>query len=140
VVLAQKGPVVLVQAAVPAELEQHLKSKNAPVPRPVTGPALVDSGASLTMLDHEAVDALGVAPAGSVTLGTAGGTTKSVLYPVRLGILYQPNQPPTINISFARVAAGPLKQQGILCLLGRDVLRHALFVYDGAAGSISLAF
>ena len=129
-------PVVL---GVPEQLEALLRKQGKPVPAPVSGVALIDTGASLSMVDSSAIEQLRVSPVGSVTLGTAGGTSQSALYPIRLAIVVPPN-PPVVAASMAQIAAGPLRQQGLLCLLGRDLLQHALFVYDGVSGRFTIAF
>jgi hypothetical protein len=91
------------------------------------------------MVDRGAINHLCVEPVGSVKLVGIGGATESPLYPVRLSIVLPPN-PPLVSGQFANITAGPLKEQGLLCLLGRDVLQHALFVYDGGGGHVSVAF
>jgi hypothetical protein len=137
--LHKEGPKVPVEVRVPAELEVLLQKESKPVPSPVRGLALIDTGATLSMIDEEAIQHLCVSPVGSVVLGTAGGAKQSALYPVRLAIVIPPN-PPVVAAQIAQITCGPLKPQGLLCLLGRDLLQHALFVYDGASGRFTIAF
>ncbi len=91
------------------------------------------------MVDEDVVKHLCLSPVGSAVLGTAGGARQSALFPVRLAIVVAPN-PPLVAAEVSRITAGPLKSQGIHCLLGRDLLRHALFVYDGTSGRFTIAF
>lgn len=42
-------------------------------------------------------------------------------------------------ITFRRVAGSALQSQGIVALLGRDVLANFILVYNGPAGTFSLA-
>jgi predicted aspartyl protease len=129
---------VPVQVTVPQELEQLLKSKGQPVPAPISGFALVDTGATMSMVDDHAIEGLGVGPVGTATLQTAGGPLESALYPVRV-VIGVPQQP-MLDLSFGRITSGPLQKSGLLCLLGRDLLQHVLLVYDGANGRFTVAF
>jgi len=124
---------------VPAELEKLLRDQNRPIPAPVQGYALIDTGASLTMVDRQPIESLGLAPIGTVTLGTAAGPSESALYPVRL-LLGMPPEAPLVVAELAQVASGPLSQQNLVCLVGRDVLQRALLVYDGPGGRFTIAF
>jgi len=130
---------VPVQVSVPQELEQLLNSKGQPVPAPITGYALIDTGATMSMVDDHAVEALGVGPVGTATLQTAGGPLQSALYPVRVVIGVPPKQV-VLDLTFGRITSGPLQKSGLLCLLGRDLLQHVLLVYDGANGRFTVAF
>jgi len=46
----------------------------------------------------------------------------------------------TVAIDPIPVVAAKLSIQGIDALIGRDILRRCLFVYDGQADTFSLAF
>jgi hypothetical protein len=137
--LAREGPKVPVQIGVPEELERLLKGKAQPVPPPITGFALVDTGATMSMVDDQAVESLGVGPVGTATLQTAGGPLQSALYPVRVVIGLPPKQI-ALDLTFTGITSGPLQKSGLLCLLGRDLLQHVLLVYDGANGRFTMAF
>ena len=138
VVLAREGPRVPVVARVPTQLDALLRKQGNCVPAPVSGMGLIDTGASLTMVDEAAVRQLGVSPVGETRLGTPQGTCRSLLFPMRISIEVPPNTP-MIAAEIARVAVGPLAQQGLLCLIGRDILQHCLLVYDGLNGRFTIA-
>jgi len=140
VVLAKQGFLLGIELRVPEQLEKLFLSENKPVPDPLTGPGLVDTGATFSMIDEDAVAHLCVSPVGVVTLGTAGGSKQSALYPVRLAIPTPPPNQPLLRAEFAGITAGPLKECGLLCLIGRDILSRAIMVYDGAGGHVSLSF
>jgi hypothetical protein len=44
-----------------------------------------------------------------------------------------------IKFNVPMVMGAPLAPQGLLALIGRDVLRHCLLAYNGAIGQITLA-
>lgn len=140
VVLAKQGFLVAIELRVPEQLEKLLLSENKPVPAPLTGPGLVDTGATFSMIDDGAVAHLCVSPVGVVTLGTAGGSKQSALYPVRFAIPTPPPNQPLLRVEFAGITAGPLKDCGLLCLIGRDILSRGVLVYDGGGGHVSLSF
>jgi hypothetical protein len=50
--LTETGPLVAVEVGIPDALKQHLSGKGLPVPAPVAGFALVDTGASSTAVDN----------------------------------------------------------------------------------------
>jgi len=139
VILAKQGFLVAIELRVPEQLEKLLLSENKPVPAPLTGPGLVDTGATFSMIDEGAVEHLCVSPVGVVTLGTAGGSKQSALYPVRLAIRTPPPNEPLLRAEFAGITAGPLKDSGLLCLIGRDILSRGVLVYDGGGGHVSLS-
>jgi predicted aspartyl protease len=104
------------------------------VPAPVTGTALIDTGASRSAIDRTVVSALNLNPVGVVKLGTAGGPSQQPLFPLRL-ILQQIG----FTAEFEAVTGCDLDGTDLIMLIGRDVLRVCLFVYDGNSGQYSLA-
>jgi hypothetical protein len=105
-------------------------------PAPVAGIALIDSGASMTAVDDNALKQLGVAPVGIAPVLTPSGSARQLLYPADIVITGMPGRH-----SFTQVIGTPhLAAQGIVALIGRDVLRNALFVYNGSTGQFTLAF
>lgn len=135
----QRGPVVPVELRVPAKLEELLTKQGNPVPDPLRGPGLIDTGASISMVDEGAIAKLEIAPVGTTNLGTAGGQAQCALYPVRLSIVAAPNQV-VLAAEFASITSGPLHLQNLLCLIGRDILRHAVFFYDGSGCHFTVSF
>lgn len=136
--LQKEGPKLPVVIRVPKQLADYLESRGEAVPEPRSGMGLIDTGATISMVDSGAIEQLGVAPIGSTMLGTAGGPTQCPLYPVGLNI-GQPGAPPLAAGEFESIASGPLQAQGLIALLGRDLLQHMLLVYDGPSNRFSIA-
>ncbi len=138
--LNQIGPILPVEIAIPTALSKYLASQNQPIPAPITGIALIDTGATRSCADNEVMIKLGVNPIGRVLLGTARGRSKHLLYPAKFRF-------PEIRfeVEFSSVVGVDLRGQGvgktkIIALIGRDLLSRCIFIYHGTKGSFSLAF
>ena len=132
-VLQQTGPVIEVQVAVPTALEQLLRQNNQPIPPPIRGRALIDTGATISSVDDASIRSLNVSPVGLINTGTAGGPQQQNMYPARfiLGVGWV--------FEFSRVTGSNLTGTGLIALIGRDVLSRTLMVYNGPLGLFSLA-
>ena len=133
--LAQGGPQVPVQIAVPEVLAKLLAESGKPAPAPVSGMALLDTGATASVVDASVVQALGVNPVGVATVGTAGGPATQPVYPIRIQL-----QGVNLTIDFGRVTGAPLKEMGFVALLGRDMLARMILFYDGPNSEYTLAY
>jgi hypothetical protein len=131
--LQQNGPIIEVQVAIPSALEQLFVRQNQPVPPPVRGRALIDTGATMSSVDDTAIRSLGVSPVGLINTGTAGGPQLQSMYPARfmLGVGW--------TFEFSRVTGSNLTGTGLIALIGRDVLSRTVLVYNGTMGVFSLA-
>ena len=134
VALQQNGPIIEIEVAVPTALEQLLKQTSKPVPPPVRGFALVDTGATMSAVDDSVVRSLGVAPIGLASTGTAGGPQTQNLYPAKFILQRAP-----WTFEFGRVTGCNLSGTGMIALIGRDVLSNAILVYNGPLGVFSFA-
>lgn len=133
--LQAAGPVVGVQIEVPHALGQQLAGAGKPIPAPITGKGLIDTGATTSVVDASVVSALGVNPVGVVPVGTAGGPVTQPVYPIRLQL-----QGVGLVLDFSRVTGAPLKPMGLIALLGRDVLTRMVLIYDGPSSEYTLSF
>src|SRR5256885_8960666 len=133
--LQQGGPVVAIQVEIPTVLAQALTQAGKPVPQPVSGQALIDTGATLSAVDSQVVTSLGIAPTGLTNVGHAAGADQQPAFPARVVI---PAFGLAVDIQSALGAQ--IQSQGIIALLGRDFLRQMLFVYNGTLGVLTLSF
>ena len=126
--LAADGPEFRVQVSVHPVLAQELMRRGDTPPPPVEGMALVDTGASQTLVDERIVEQLSIPPMGTQRLRTflSGDPVTLSTHFLRLEL---GNERPWEGI----VVAAPLAvhRKETIVLVGRDLLRHARFVYDG---------
>src|SRR5271170_3049260 len=85
--LQQLGPVFDAEIAVPSALQEMLTAAGRPVPPPVKGRALIDTGATFSAVDDRIMVQLGIPPVGLVQMGTAGGRQTANQYPARFTLL-----------------------------------------------------
>ena len=131
----QVGPVLAVQIEVPQALAKQLAAQGQAVPQPVTGFALVDTGATISAVDQNVIGQLGVSTIGLANMGTAGGPQQQNLYPIRM-VLTQLAFP----LEFEAVPGAALAGTGFIALLGRDVLTRMILIYDGPHGEYTLSY
>jgi predicted aspartyl protease len=94
-------------------------------------PALIDTGARLTLLTPKAVARVGLPKVNEMSLARAGGITEKLSVHVA-SIQFPRHRLATIEM--VEVVCCELPEQPIECLLGRDVLSRWVFTYDGPAG------
>jgi len=108
---------------------------------PVLVRALVDTGASRTIVEKSVLDRLGLEPVGEEIVHTAstGGTPKRVgAYAVQLFFAGVPGG--RLAADLRVVEAEDLGGLGVEILLGRDVLSRLLLFFNGPEGRFTVAF
>ncbi len=139
--LAMDGPVIPVEISMPTALEQWCVQNNMPVPAPVPGYAMIDTGASISGVHQAILDQLSLTPIDSIPMQTPAGHGTASVYPTKVSF-------PAIQVadySINRVVGGQLDwntSQGnrIIMLLGRDILQYFLMVYNGKFNQVTLAY
>jgi predicted aspartyl protease len=142
--LSPKGPLLTVVVRVSDERYRALVANNHPIPAPVTIRALIDTGASITCIDPSVLRSLSLSPTGSATVNTpsTGNTPVSAdQYDVSITIHGSTNsQIPLVFNTIPVIQAELLLVQGFHALIGRDILEHCFFSYNGSAGFFTLAY
>lgn len=138
--LRDAGAILPVQINISKALHGLLTAKKQPIPKPVEGVALIDTGATKSCVERSILAGLGIKPIGLVKIGTAKGATQCQLFPARLFF-------PTIrlDVSYSSMAGVNLKGQVIqgaplIALVGRDVLLKCLFIYCGYGGYYTISY
>jgi hypothetical protein len=139
--LAEDGPLIPVEVNVPAVLEEWLVKNNIAIPQPVSGYALIDTGASISAIHEPILNQLGILPIDSIPISTPSGAGRSFIYPTKVSF-------PALGVvgySLSRVVGSDLNWltpdgRTVVMLLGRDLLRFFLLVYNGQRNTITLSF
>ncbi len=128
----------------------HLRQTRQPVPPPVQVVAVLDTGAERTCVDPAVIARLnlptrnpGFTAAPGVGVGPAvfGGSSFGYSYEAGLVILHPVIKPPSnLIIHELELDCLPLAAFGIEAVIGRDVLASCVLVYNGPAGSATLAY
>ena len=140
-VLRINGPVIIVDIEPAGVIQSFAQNKGITLGSVRGVPALIDTGASITAVDRNALSQLGYPPYGTISLATAGGIVTTPMYLVKL-VLFS-NAPDTrvrIVLDNVPVAAVDLSTQQYRALIGRDILRNVLLIYDGAMGQITVTY
>lgn len=130
------GPVVEVLISPPRVLVDSLKAKGRPAATPVKVMAMIDTGATMSVVTPSVIKGLGLQPI-SVGQMSTPSTVQSVsanIYNVAVAF------PNGVMVDGINVIEAPLGGQPIQCLIGRDVLRHGVLVYIGYLGQFTLSF
>ncbi len=128
------GPIIDVDVAAPLALEEELRRVQQPIPQPVSLAAMIDTGASSSVIQEGLAAQIGLQPIGVAKVNTPSSTNVECYeYAVRFAF-------PNNVVVAATVIEAPLKGQHIQGLIGRDVLEHALLVYIGYTGQFTLSF
>ena len=125
------------QVAITVELTiaQELAKQGKPVPAPVSGFGLIDTGASVTCIDDDLAKKLGLPVIDQMKMYSAShaGTTQNV-YPIQMvisGLNFTLNVPRAMGASLAAL--------GIVALIGRDALQMCTLFYNGLNGEVTIS-
>lgn len=134
--LVAAGPIVEVVIGPGRAFVEELSAKGQPVPAPVRAIAMIDTGASGTVISPTIVQSLGLQP-----VGVAQMSTPSTHQPVQASIFnINLDFPHGVTINDAAAIEAPLSGQHIQCLVGRDILQHGVLVYVGYINQFTLSF
>lgn len=139
--LEQSGPIIPVTIGIPVALEEFCVEKGYAIPPAASGFALIDTGASASAVHEQILLDMGVLPIDSIPTQTAHGAGRSFVYPAKVGF-------PALNIEnyrMDRLIGSDLKwktvgDKEVIMLLGRDILKFMLFVYNGLSSDVHISF
>ena len=132
--LLRVGPCLRASISVAQSIADQLILQGKVVPRPVQGVAHIDTGASNTCIDEAVAQQLQLPVIDVVQIASAShAATQQNVYPIQIQI---PGLPP---INAPRAIGAPLATQGLLVLIGRDVLRDCTLFYNGISGEFTLS-
>lgn len=137
--LPPQGPLVKLFVTVSTGRAKELRKGGRPVPPGVTLPALIDTGATSTLVDEAALGPLGLEAKDVAFIHTPSSGDAAVAcnpYDAYLAI----SDTTGFNIGDSPVLAVNFARHGIKALVGRDVLARCLLVYDGSNRTFTLAY
>lgn len=132
--LLQQGPhIEIVISKTPLELKEGRASDPALRELPVR--ALIDTGASLTLINPQIASTCKLLQTGSIRVGTVGGQGD---YPIYAAAISFPGTSLPRFDAIQVVACPIISQPFFSCLIGRDILRKWLLTYDGPNGALEI--
>jgi predicted aspartyl protease len=135
--LIQRGPVLQVTISIGDQFASELIKLGKPVPSPVSGLGLIDTGAGSTCIDEKVAKDLNLPVINVVPMASAShASTPANVYPAKMLII----GPSPINVNVPQAVGAPLAVQGLIALIGRDVLAHCTLIYIGGLGQVTVCF
>jgi len=139
--LEEAGPIVPVTIGIPTALEEFCVEKGFQIPAAISGYALIDTGASISAVHEQLFVDLGVQPIDSMPTRTPHGDGRSFVYPAKVAF-------PAMNVEnyrMDRLVGSELNWETkdgkhIIMLLGRDILKFMLLIYNGISSDVHLSF
>jgi len=129
--LQATGPLIDLLLSVSEPAAKAMAQAGEGVPPPVKVRALIDTGASRSIIQNEIVEGLDLLPVGALRMNTTA-LTGLPCYEFLLNGSFH-------GLSFTGVFIGaPLKGQEIQALIGRDILAHFILTYSGPDNSFTL--
>ena len=98
--------------------------------------AMIDTGASGTVVTPGIIQQLGLAPVGVSKMSTPSTTAAVDAAVYNLGLAF----PNGVSLPSVTALEAPLGGQHIQCLIGRDVLQHCVLTYVGYINQYTLSF
>ena len=128
--LAGRGQCLNVTIAVADQIAKELVKQGKPVQPAVSGVRLIDRGASTTCVDDETAQQLQLPVIDVVRMSsTSHAAHPANVYPIRINIAGLP-----VGINAPNAVGAALKAQGLVALIGRDILVACTLHYNGVAG------
>ena len=133
--LANLGPVVPMTLTLPNHVQRAYIKRGKQPPAPVKGLAMIDTGATMTCFDTASAQRAGLPTVGVARMMSASHAGHHV--PMFTGKIICPRM--TIDMVLGMGASLSSFGNGLIALLGRDILKSAILIYNGPGGHFSLA-
>lgn len=133
------GPVIELAVTVSRAWQGRVAASGNPVPSPTTVRALIDSGSDISVVHPDVLRTLGIRATGTIRVrrpSSGSGFYVALLSDVQLsigGVIRG-----TTWIAAQVVGVAPATPT-ILALIGRDLLRHCTFFYNGPRSELTLS-
>ena len=132
--LQQRGPIITVLIShTNAEIEEA-KSVGFEFPESRPFSALIDTGAAVTIINPQLAETYKLMYTGPEHITAAGHTGDYRGYAAALSFPDKALR----GFETIRIIACPLASSSMSCLIGRDILRHWEFTYNGTSGEFTI--
>jgi hypothetical protein len=134
------GPMIDLKVMQTPHHAESLKALNRPVAQPSTCRALIDTGASTSVLDFRLVRSLDLLFRDTVIVHTPSTGSRREYrdtYDVYFVIGEQTDKPLTGSLT---IVVSELAEQNFYALIGRDILSRCVLTYDGPRGRYELSW
>lgn len=136
--LREFGLLIAIAVRLHPDDEADLRRRKVTIPSPRIGWGLVDTGTSHTIIDAGVVTALQLTSVGQTAV-TASLQREWAARPVYRACIEWPGRKSLPSCPVERIMEGELSDnQGLIALIGRDVLQRFVLVCDGLAGRFAL--
>jgi predicted aspartyl protease len=144
VALLHQGPILITDLGVSGTHREALEKAGQSIPAPVRCRFLIDTGADGTVVKHEFAEKAGLKlindnhPLRGIGMDTTGRS-----YIGRIIFGYESRVVPGAKHTMfveTQIMSANLEHELIDGLIGRDVLAHFLFTYDGKTGQIRMRY
>jgi predicted aspartyl protease len=126
---------VQVKVGLAQSMANQILQQGKTPPVAISGIALIDTGATSTCIDDAVAQQLQLPVVNVVNVASAShGSTVQNVYPIQIEVTGLP-----ISIEAPNAIGAALAAQGLLALIGRDVLQHCTLFYNGLTGEITLS-
>ena len=133
--LTRAGPQLQVVIGASRRYVEALDIGREEEPEDVEGVALIDTGATCTVIQKGIADKLGLSPVGQAMISTASNEGVSCAqYEIDISLRER-----DIRFENLVVVEVPIILPPIICLIGRDMLAQGVFIYAGHDNSFTLS-
>jgi len=132
--LLQDGPWIQITIANPRLELEEAKAVGLEFPEPLAMKALIDTGASITVVNPQVAKTWKLRQTGFAKVVAVGGSGQYPEYAAAIEF-------PTAGLKGfdpIRIVACPIVQAPVSCLIGRDILQKWLFTYEGPASRVKI--
>jgi predicted aspartyl protease len=132
--LRRSGPKIRVTISNPRSAHAAAERAGVVLKEPFTVTALIDTGASRTVVTPQLAPTCGLRQTGVARISSAGHITERPEY---AGAIHFPDSE-LKGFDPVSLVVCPLPEQDVACLLGRDVLERWNLTYDGRSGFVEI--
>lgn len=132
--LQKHGPIIKVLISHTTEELAEARSLGFEFPDSQPFNALIDTGASLTIINPQLAETYKLKYTGRENISAVGHTGSYPSYAATITFPDQKLRP----FDVVRIVACPLASAAMSCLLGRDILRYWELIYHGESGEVTV--